>query len=170
MALLLVAWSWTVHLHAQSDLLDHSFFEETKSKAEKGNSEAQFNLGFRYYSGHSIFKEPDVDWPEAVKWFQKAADQGHIKAQRYLGNCYQNGSGVIKDSRRAVDWYRKAAEQEDAQAQDNLGSERYGVLSDRRRFLHYQRTRRQGLDKNPVIDSTPDWILCRQSGQVGCRQ
>jgi TPR repeat protein len=68
-----------------------------------------------------------------VKWFQKAAEQGHAKAQRYLGYCYQYGQGLPKDLHKAVDWYRKAADQGEAVAQcvlGNLYEEGEGVIED----------------------------------------
>ena len=34
---------------------------------------------------------------EAVKWFLKAAEQGHAEAQAVLALCYSNGQGVPKD-------------------------------------------------------------------------
>ena len=30
----------------------------------------------------------EQDFPEAVKWFQKAAKKGHAEAQNALGTCY----------------------------------------------------------------------------------
>ena len=59
---------------------------------------------------------------EAVKWYRKAADQGHAKAQYNLGWCYANGEGVAKNISEAVKWYRKAAEQGDENAQKALNS------------------------------------------------
>ena len=61
------------------------------------------------------------NYTEAVKWYRKAAEQGHAGAQNNLGVCYENGYGVTKDYYEAVKWYRKAAEQGHAQAQCNLG-------------------------------------------------
>ena len=59
---------------------------------------------------------------EAVKWYEKAAKQGHAKAQVNLGLMYANGDdGVEKDSRKAVTLWKLAAEQGNAKAQLNLG-------------------------------------------------
>ncbi len=58
---------------------------------------------------------------EAVKWYGKAAEQGHAGAQCNLGVCYKNGEGVAQSWEEAVKWYRKAAEQGNAAAQHNLG-------------------------------------------------
>ena len=61
------------------------------------------------------------NYTEAVKWYRKAAEQGHAGAQNNLGYCYKNGYGVTKDYAEAVKWYRKAAEQGNDLAQYNLG-------------------------------------------------
>ena len=61
------------------------------------------------------------DFQNAAKYYRKAAERGHAKAQINLGWCYENGNGVDKDLKQAVEWYSKAAEQGDAIAQCNLG-------------------------------------------------
>jgi TPR repeat protein len=48
---------------------------------------------------------------EAVKYYRMAAEQGHATAQKCLGVCYKNGTGVEHDAAQAVYWYRKAADQ-----------------------------------------------------------
>ena len=92
-------------------------FLEYKAKAEQGDAEAQFNLGFCYDDGRGVRK----DYGEAVKWYRKAAEQNFAPAQFNLGYCYDNGEGVAKDYVEAVKWYRQAAEQGHAEAQYNLG-------------------------------------------------
>ena len=82
-------------------------FERLRKVAEKGDAQAQFNIGLRYYSGKGVTK----DIVEAARWFRKAAEQGNAFAQHSLGNCYSRGSGVAKDLDEADKWYRKAAEQ-----------------------------------------------------------
>ncbi len=56
-----------------------------------------------------------------MKWFRKAVEQGHAKAQYNLGVMFRRGYGVQQDNVEAVKWYRKAAEQGFAEAQYNLG-------------------------------------------------
>jgi hypothetical protein len=63
----------------------------------------------------------EMDHVEAVKWYRKAAEQGHAIAQFNLGWCLMNGQGIAKDPVEAVKWYRMAAEQGHADAQFNLG-------------------------------------------------
>jgi hypothetical protein len=56
-----------------------------------------------------------------LKWYRLAAEQGHTRAQNYLGWMYENGVGVLQDYAEAVKWWRMAAEQGSASAQNNLG-------------------------------------------------
>ncbi len=52
-------------------------FAQTKMDADAGNAQAQFNLGVMYVQGEGVPK----DDAKAVKWYQKAAAQGHADAQ-----------------------------------------------------------------------------------------
>ena len=65
-------------------------FAETKAKAEAGDAEAQYNLGVMYHQGLGV----EHDFREAVKWYQKAADQGYENGQSNLGVMYGMGKGV----------------------------------------------------------------------------
>ena len=56
-------------------------------RAEAGDAEAQFLLGFSYDIGRGV---PQDD-AEAVRWYRLAADQGHAGAQYELGNMYALG-------------------------------------------------------------------------------
>ena len=51
------------------------------------------------------------DGEKAVKWFQKAADQGLAVAQHILGLMYANGMGVPQDYIVAHMWYNLAGAQ-----------------------------------------------------------
>ena len=88
-----------------------------KALAEKGDAEAQCNLGLMYDEGQGVEK----DFKEAVKWYQKAADQGDAKAQFKLAEMYGQGQGGGRDVKEALKWLRKAAEQGYAEAQMELG-------------------------------------------------
>ena len=58
---------------------------------------------------------------EIVKWFKKAAEQGHAEASYELGWMYYEGEGGEKDYVEAAKWYHKAAEQGHAETQYYLG-------------------------------------------------
>ena len=97
--------------------------------AEKGDVDAQSNLGLLYYNGLGV----PQDYAEAAKWFRKSADQGSSAAQYYLGLCYRNGKGVIQDDSKAVKWFCFAADQGNPNAQNSLGvcySNGEGVIQD----------------------------------------
>ena len=89
-----------------------------KQQAQKGDAQAQKNLGNMYANGQGV----PQDYVQAVKWYRLAADQGYASAQYNLGVMYDNGQGVPQDYVQAVKWYRLAADQEDADAQAILGS------------------------------------------------
>ena len=56
------------------------------------------------------------DDTEAVKWYRKAAEQGHAPAQYNLGAMYGNGEGVPEDYVQAYAWLNLAAAQGDEKA------------------------------------------------------
>ena len=60
------------------------------------------------------------DYAQAAKWFRRAAERGHAKAQYNLGVMYGTGRGVPQNNAEAVRWYRLAAEQGQAEAQLKL--------------------------------------------------
>ena len=55
--------------------------QELRKKAEQGIPAAQFALGAKYANGEDLTQ----NYPVAVKWFSKAAEQGHVLAAATLG-------------------------------------------------------------------------------------
>ncbi len=55
-------------------------FENIKAKAEQGEARAQYQLGKCYAQGAGVSK----DAVEAMKWYRKAADQGHSQARQIV--------------------------------------------------------------------------------------
>ena len=96
--------------------VDRSLFEEIKIEAEKGDADAQNELGFAYANGEGVVKNE----AEAVKWYRKAADQGYARAQFNLGDMYGNGEGVPKSEAEAYKWYLLAGAQGDEYAKENI--------------------------------------------------
>ncbi len=121
-------------------------FTDTLKKAEQGDVEAQYNLGW-------IMIE---DKDKSIEWFRKSAEQGHVKSkcilisikepnaitsedkntiellakiakqgeadsQFILGMMYNYGCGVPKDTKEGIMWLTKAAEQGYDKAQAELG-------------------------------------------------
>lgn len=78
--------------------------EKEFKAAQKGDPEAQFNLGVSYYTGEGIGKNNE----EAFKWTLKAAKQDVPEAQFNLGYFYFFGVGVDRNAAEAEEWLKKA--------------------------------------------------------------
>nr|AYC79385.1 hypothetical protein [uncultured bacterium] len=81
--------------------------------AEKGQPQAQTDLGLLYARGAGVVK----DYSVAMQWFQRAAEQGSPRAQYYIGMMYERGYGVPRSYDTALDWYRRAAAKDSAMAE-----------------------------------------------------
>ncbi|MCK4837556.1 MAG: sel1 repeat family protein [Desulfobulbaceae bacterium] len=115
-------------------VVDRGKVEAIIKSAESGDANAQYDLAQLYEEGIEVPQSV----VKALKWYQKAAAQGHIEA-RYefsialseghpeavflMGKMYQDGTGgVQKDILGALKRFRQAAEQGHAEAQYVLGS------------------------------------------------
>lgn len=80
------------------------------AKAQKGDAEAQFELGDIYLSGNGV----DQSDKKGLLWVRRSADQGFARAQHYMGEAYTNGVGLIlkKNTVEACKWLTLAANQE----------------------------------------------------------
>ncbi|MDQ3267716.1 MAG: sel1 repeat family protein [Pseudomonadota bacterium] len=83
---------------------------ELREYAEAGDPNAQFNLGYLNDTGRNGGIILSKDTRKAAEWYEKAALQGHAKAQSALGQLYINGFGVSKNYVIGVDWLQKAAD------------------------------------------------------------
>ena len=115
--------------HPPVRLTATSGLEQVEARANRGDADAQYDLGGRYSKGDGV----PLDEEKAVAWYRKAAEQGYTNAQCNLGDCYSGGRGVPQDYVEAVKWYRKAAEQGDSAAAYILALcyyDGHGVLQD----------------------------------------
>ena len=87
-----------------------------KEEAEQGDADAQNGLAWSYARGNGV---PQDD-AEAIKWWRKAAEQGHVTAQ-FMLEMYLSGSNIPQDDAEEVKWWRKFAKQGYAEAQVGLG-------------------------------------------------
>ena len=108
-----------------------------EQQAKEGDTEAQYQLAMRYYNLPATSKNAQ----DCFIWAQKAAQQGHPKAQRILGSIHYLGGqlapedqiealtirpmpstnvNVQKSMAEAFYWYLKSAKQGDAEAQDSI--------------------------------------------------
>ena len=76
--------------------------------AEKGDADAQFNLGQAYRLGRGV----PIDIGAAQLWFERAAARGHLDAQTTLGLLlFQNGNHT-----GAVRWLKAASDKDEPRA------------------------------------------------------
>jgi len=87
---------------------------EWRPLADKGDADAQFNMGQAYRFGKGVPKDLRI----TQSWYQKAAQQGHEKAQANLGILlFDTGKRA-----EAMPWIKKAADRGDPRAQYVLGT------------------------------------------------
>jgi len=92
-----------------------------KSRAEKGDVEAQFELG-EFYCNQPATKENVTEY---LFWMRKAAERGHPRAQYAVGSSYKFGwqDGVLeKNYAEAAKWFCLAAS-------NRVPEARYGLAS-----------------------------------------
>ena len=137
---------------------------EWRGPADKGDADAQFNLGQAYKLGRGV----PQDLVQAENWYKKAADQGHLqasdnyglvlfqsnrrtedlpylqasaqrgepRAQYVLGTGHFNGDFVEKDWIKAYALMTRASAQQLPQATTNLAQmDRFIPIEDRRRAI-----------------------------------
>ena len=74
--------------------------DEVRKRAELGDPYEQFALATRYATGDGASQ----DYNLALRWFLRAAEQGHVGAQDTLGAYYWLGHGAPKDVTKAYFW------------------------------------------------------------------
>ncbi|MEI9969815.1 MAG: tetratricopeptide repeat protein [Terracidiphilus sp.] len=96
--------------------------DQLLSKAQKGDSDSQYQLGLLYEHGSP---ETPKDSAEAVKWFIRLADNGDRRGENALGIAYLHGYGVTENEAVGFEWFYKAALKGYPAAQFNLAGAYY---------------------------------------------
>ncbi|MFM7027585.1 MAG: SPOR domain-containing protein [Chakrabartia sp.] len=131
--------------------------------AEKGDADAQFNLGQAYRFGRGV----PLDLKQAENWYRRAAVQGHIQAEDNLGLVlFQNG-----DRLGAMPLIRKSADRGDARAQFVLGTAFFnGDLAPKdwpSAYAYMVRAANSGLDRARLRLTEFDSFLSAEDRQKG---
>lgn len=84
--------------------------------ANKGDVDAQSQLGRYYYSGTGI----QQDYKQAFKWLYKAAEAGNAEALFYVGRMLDKGLGVSKSPDYAAAAYTAAADKGYTRAEEAI--------------------------------------------------
>ncbi|MEA3040518.1 MAG: uncharacterized protein QOC65_7, partial [Sphingomonadales bacterium] len=114
---------------------------EWRPLAERGDADAQFNMGQAYRLGRGVSADPRT----SNMWFERAARQGHAQAEANLAlSLFQSG-----ERERSIPWLQRAAERGDRRAQYYLGTAHFnGDLVARdwpRAYALMSRSAEQGL-------------------------
>ena len=67
------------------------------------------NVAVVHHNGEGV----PVDYVEAIRWYQLAADHGYLAAYYRLGGMCEAGEGIPVDKAVALGMYRRAAQSED---------------------------------------------------------
>ena len=113
-------------------------YRNWKPLADRGDANAQFNLGILYERGLGVRR----DMSEAFNLFHLASTQGLAAAQVELGRMYARGWGTAQRYGEAFQWFEKAALQGDPDGERNLGwlyDQGYGVARDYKIAAKYYR-------------------------------
>jgi TPR repeat protein len=107
--------------------------------AMQGNSRAQHSLGQMYERAQGV----DRDLEEALRWYRRAAEQGHALSQYRVAVAYAFGlGGVLKDDATAVRWVHRAAENGHRKSQQILArvyeTGELGVTRDERKAKYWK--------------------------------
>ncbi len=106
------------HEHME-DYYQRKIIEWLLPIAKSGDVEVQYILG-NYIEKRSINNFSMIH-EEAIKWYQKAALQGHTEAQYKLGLCYELGAITKGDLEKAFYWFYQAAKKHHIHALYKVG-------------------------------------------------
>jgi hypothetical protein len=77
--------------------------------AEKGVSNAQYNVGLMYHNGLGVTQ----NYNEAYKWLLVSSEQGNLNSIRLLSTMYALGNGIPKDFLKSYMWAKIGADNDD---------------------------------------------------------
>jgi TPR repeat protein len=136
--------------------------------AAQGNAEAQFKVGRLYDIDGAMFQikgkgaqlgAPEDDFAQAENWYQKATDQGYLRAEAYLGKLYIWGIGgtrsVGADPDRGMKILLIAAKAGNREAQCYLGvnyEQGVGVAIDEAEAIKWYRLAAEQGDEYAASD------------------
>ena len=87
-----------------------------RDAALRGDPAAAYEVAARFAEGRGT----QVNYEEAIKWYERAADKGIVLAMFRLGTLIEKGLGTKKDPDAARRYYVQAAERGNAKAMHNL--------------------------------------------------
>lgn len=89
-----------------------------KGKCRKGDNEACYKYGLRYYLGKKVRK----DYKKAGRFFYRACQGDYVRACYALGVMYKNGKGTEKNCANADKYFELACDSGHQKACDKMWS------------------------------------------------
>ncbi len=97
--------------------MDEKNIKELIKLAQENNSEAMYELSFKFYNGDGV----DKDYKKSFEYMLNAAKLGNINAQFLVGYKYFHEEGTEYNDKDMIFWLNKAAEKNNDMAQWLLG-------------------------------------------------
>ena len=91
--------AWTTSLRGADEAAPQPTLKQWRASAERGDAEAQFQVGRAFDRGLGVA----TNATDAAKWYLRAAEQGHTKAQNNLAALYEEGRGEL-DAELTLAW------------------------------------------------------------------
>jgi len=123
--------------------------ERLLDRAQKGDMDAQFELGKNYETGRIGLPK---DITQAQFWYKKAADQGDPFSEASLAILFNFGKGVARDYVQAYMWYVLAVEHSKGADKDSI-TEMRDNLADKMTHQQIVEAERLAKDWKPVAGS-----------------
>eukprot|EP00979_Chaetoceros_neogracilis_P002192 scaffold383_cov229-Chaetoceros_neogracile.AAC.9 len=122
---------------------DEEDIERMKKRVEANDALAMYNLGSDYQLGMKGLRQDNA---KALELYHKSAKLGNNIAHFNLSVCYQTGSIVEIDTRKATYHRQLAAMAGDVQARYNLGCEEGNAGNMDRAYKHWMISANDGYD------------------------
>lgn len=132
-------------------------FEATFKLAESGDADAQYRLAEIFCNGDENGEH--IDKAEAVKWYEIAANNGHIESCFEAGRCYADGTEVDKDINKGIIYLHKAAKAGYVPAQSYLGLMYYDENNYKKALSWLEKASEQTYDEKPFVISMAQCYL-----------
>lgn len=130
--------------------------KELSDLAEKGDTEAMYELGKKLYAGKGVAKS----YEKAMRAFEEGAEKGHVGCCYELGTMLVGGIGCEADDTRAAEMFRKAADGGDVHAMFELGAmyaQGRGVKKNYVKAMRYLRKANVLPEASAMLDEAIAW-------------
>lgn len=130
--------------------------KELSDLAEKGDTEAMYELGKKLYAGKGVAKS----YEKAMRAFEEGAEKGHVGCCYELGTMLVGGIGCEADDARAAEMFRKAADGGDVHAMFELGAmyaQGRGVKKNYVKAMRYLRKANVLPEASAMLDEAIAW-------------